>query len=188
MEIEISLSRLLLVIALILVVLAGVIGYRVSPFVGGRPVLLDRQNYAIKQYLDRAGAWAEAMETAGSTLRDLIPPAEEGGEERGEAYPTPIARPGDLYGRARTAREAQEALLTVKREVEQTAVPETMVGLHGLVINAVDAHLALGQAVLDLIGAPGGEPAARAAAQRAQEALGVLQEALAQQEALLQNE
>ncbi len=154
-------------------------------------MLLTRQNYAIKQYIDHAHAWADVLQRAGGTLDGLVPPA--AGQSRAESgepepYPTPIARPGDLYSRARTAREAQDEILAVKRQVEQTAVPETMVGLHGLVINAVDAALSLGQATLDLVGAPDGGPAAQQAAAKAAESLAGLQEALAQQEALLERD
>ena len=193
-EIEVRLSSLLGILVVVLVGLAALIGYQTSPYVGGRPVLLNRQNYQIKQYLDQTHHWLAGLKTANNTLGPILPPTEPGEVDDGtpgpddRAYPTPMARPGDVYALSRTARQAQDALLAVKREVERTNVPETMIGLHSLVINAVDAHLALTRTTLESIAAPTSAAAALATKEQADQSLRLLEDALVQQDALLRND
>ena len=82
-EIEVRLSSLLGILVVVLVGLAALIGYQTSPYVGGRSVLLNRQNYQIKQYLDQTHHWLAGLKTANNTLGPILPPTEPGEVEEG---------------------------------------------------------------------------------------------------------
>jgi len=68
--------------------------------------------------------------------------------------PPPDAQPVDLYQRTHDARKARTALEDLAREVERERVPDALVGLHGLVVGALEAHLDWADGVLAYVGAP----------------------------------
>lgn len=179
MEIEVSRRGCSSLAVIILVVVAAVVGYHVSPRVKGRPVLLTTENYAIKRYLDRAEGWAEVMAREQARLADV---ASRQTSQPGQT-PAPASYPEDIYSRAHQARDARDQLERIRREMERTEVPASLSGLHAMVVDAVEAQLWLANAVLDSVGAPGAvEPAEiTARLQRAEDMLRDLQEALATQ-------
>ncbi len=177
MEIEISRYGCLSMLALLLAIIAAVIGYNVSPRVKGHPVLLTTENYAIKRYLDRAEGWAEVMAQEQTRLADVASHFSPSNQT-----PVPASHPEDIYSRARQARDARDRLERVRKEMERTEVPASLGGLHAMAVDAVEAQLGLAGTVLDSIGAPGVDPPGLAARrQRAEELLRDLQEALAAQ-------
>ena len=179
LEIEVNRYGCYGLATIVLVVVAAFIGYHVSPQVGGRPVLLTTENYAIKRYLDRAEDWAEVMAQEQSRLADVT----SGQTSQPDQIPTPVSHPESIYDRAHQVRDARDRLEKIQREMERMEVPPSLGGLHAMAVDAVEAQLWLANAVLNSIGAPvAGEPAEMTARlQRAEELLRGLQEALATQ-------
>lgn len=183
MEIEINRRGCLPLLIIFVVIAASVIGYYISPRVGGRPVLLTTENYAIKRYLDRAEGWTEIMKQEQDRLASM---ASEQAFTPGQT-PVPVAHPEDIYSRSDRIRDAQSHLEKIRREMERTKVPPSLEGLHALAVDAVEAQLGLANVVLDSVGAPGVvEPSEiMTRSQRAKELLNALQEALdAQRQAM----
>ena len=179
LEIEVNRYGCYGLAAIILVVVAAFFGYNVSPQVGGRPVLLTTENYAIKRYLDRAQDWAEVMAQEQSRLADVV----SGQTSQPDQTPTPVSHPECIYDRAHQVRDARDQLERIRREMERTEVPPSLGGLHAMAVDAVEAQLWLANTVLNSIGAPVAvEPAEMTARlQRAEDLLRSLQEALAAQ-------
>lgn len=179
MEIEVNRRGCSALAAIVLVIVMTLIGYHVSPRVEGRPVLLTTENYAIKRYLDRAEGWAEVMAQEQTRLADVVPQQ----TPQPDRTPVPVSHPEDIFSRAHEARDAQERLEEVRREMEREEVPPSLKGLHALAVEAVQAQLWLADAVLSHIGAPSAvEPAEMAARlKQAEDLLRGLREALATQ-------
>lgn len=179
LEIEVNRRGCYVLGGILLVIVAAIIGYHVSPRVKGRPVFLTTENYAIKRYLDRAEGWAEVMAQDQAQLADIAsrqtPPSDQ--------TPAPVPYPEDIYSRAHQARDARDQLEGIRKEMERTEVPASLDGLHVMAVDAVESQLWLANTVLNSVGAPGAvEPAEiTAGRQRAEDLLHDLQEALAAQ-------
>ena len=179
LEIEINRYGCYGLAVIILVVVAAFIGYHVSPQVGGRPVLLTTENYAIKRYQDRAEDWAEVMAQEQSRLADVA----SGQTSRPDQTPTPVSFPESIYNRAHQVRDARDRLERIRREMERTEVPPSLGGLHAMAVDAAEAQLWLANTVLNSIGAPVAVESAEITArlQWAEDLLYSLQKALATQ-------
>lgn len=68
--------------------------------------------------------------------------------------PAPASQAGDLYERAHNAREAYQELSDLAQEIERTRVPDALIGLHGLVVQALETHLLWAEGILTYAGAP----------------------------------
>jgi len=158
-EIEIP-RRTLRVITVLLaafgLAMLGFLGWANSPRdAGGRPLLLSPERRAILRYLDTAEGWAGRLAEVGALLDGLMPP--DAGPPANSELPTPPApeaQPADLYRRTHEAQKARAALEDLAREVERARVPDALMGLHGLVVDALGAHLAWADGVLAYVGAP----------------------------------
>ncbi len=141
-ENEITLSpgtglSLLLAVVLALGLVLGII---FTPRTQGRPVILSRENLALKAYLDRAGGWVWEMEEVGRSMLGAL---------SGNS-----AHPSSIYEQARIARGASERLRNLEAQVERARVPAALGGLDRLVREAVGRHLRACDLVLDYVGAP----------------------------------
>jgi len=183
---EIELPRRLLAAAGICLAVAALllVGIAASPRnAEGRPLLLSPERRAILRYRRLVGNWAGRLEEVAARC-DRLTPVQSGEDREGSGElptpPVPASIPGDLYGKAHQAQEALEVATTLQVEVERARVPATMVGLHGLVTAAVEAHVEWAGAVLSYVGAPGPVQVERLTELRrvALEALGLLREAL----------
>lgn len=154
---EIEVPRRAAIIAVVLLAIAGVavlglLGWANSPRTAeGRPLFLSPERRAILRYLDTAGDWAGRLADVGALLDGLMPPTEN---SELPTPPSPEAQPANLYRRTHDARKARTALEDLAREVERERVPDALVGLHDLVVGALEAHLAWADSVLVYVGAP----------------------------------
>lgn len=156
MEIEISRDALRALgaigIASILLTV-GLVGWANSPRDGeGSVLLLSPQRRAVLRYLTASRGWVRRLRDVAERLDGLMPaqvaPATA-------STPTqPDSQPGDLYRRSREAQDARDALEQLAREIERRQVPEPLVGLHELVLVALEAHLEWVDATLRYVGAP----------------------------------
>ena len=171
-----------------LVILAALlflgVGQVVSPRVEGHPVLLSPRNRALFGYLARVERWHGKLLKEADVIGDAFAPHEAGRGEKGlPLFATPVPRAESLYERVSRVRDALDRLDALRREVEVTAPPRGFEAMHGLVVEAVQRHIAWGEAVADYLAAPteGLAARARAAGERAQDARRALGEMLARQ-------
>jgi len=139
---------------------------------GGHPLLLTRENLAIKRYLERAVQWSRTMGQAQQSLADVLPAS-------GAAH----SAPGNLYQHARIARETREQLAEIARQIASDDTPPALAGLHALARVASDAQSAYASAVLNAVAVPDTERldlAYRSGVQAA-DSLRALRQALARQ-------
>lgn len=129
------------ILALFLVA-AFLLGIVFTPFAEGKPLLLTRENLALREYLRAVEFWANRMEQDGTTAARL---AGQGGRD-GHAV--------SLYAQSETARTVAVQLENLRQEVERTRIPGSMLAFHELVLEALEDHLVMAQVALDYTGAP----------------------------------
>lgn len=165
---EIEIPGRLLRWALVIVIVAslailGLLGWVNTPHDDeGLPLILNPERRAILNYLNAAEGWVGQFEEMGKQLDGLMPrdslTATPGGESTSGAVlptaPPPAMQPEGLYQRSHEAQEAREALETLAREVQLARVPDPLIGLHGIVVRAVETHLIWADGVLACVGAP----------------------------------
>ena len=167
-DLVVSRNGLIAAILALFLVAAFVLGLVSTPFAGDRPLLLSRENLALKEYLRAVELWVTEMEASRTTGSRLVG---EGGED-GHAV--------SLYAQSETARAVAVRLEKLRQEVERTRIPTSMLAFHGLVLEALEDHLVMAQLALDYTGAPTEEN--RASLEQwlgtCKESLGTLREAL----------
>ncbi len=138
----------------------------------GHPLLLTRENLALKRYLERAVQWSRTMGQAQQQLAGVLPTSSAA-----------HSGPGDLYQRARIARETREQLAEIARQIAADDTAPALAGLHTLVRSASEALSAYASAVLDAVAVPDKErvDAASLAGVQATDSLRALRQALARQ-------
>lgn len=156
MEIEVSRDALralgaIGITAILLIV--GFVGWANSPRDGeGNVLLLSPQRRAVLRYLTASRGWARRLRNVAVRLDGLMPAQVA---SVSASTPTqPDSQPGDLYRRSREAQDARDALEQLAREIERRRVPEPLVGLHELVLVALQDNLEWTDATLRYVGAP----------------------------------
>lgn len=160
------------------------VGLVVSPRVEGHPLLLSPRNRALFGYLARVERWHGRLLKEGDVIGSAFAPHEAARGEKGlPLFATPVPRAESLYERVSRVRDALDRLDGLRREVEVTTPPRGFEAMHELVVEAVQRHIAWGEAVADYLAAPteGLAARARAAGERAQDARRALGEMLARQ-------
>lgn len=141
-DLVVSRKGLIATILALFLVVAFVLGVVSTPFAGDKPLLLTRENLALKEYLRGVGLWVTEMEASRTTGSTLL--AEGGGD--GHAV--------SLYSQSETARALAGRLERLGQEVERTRIPGSMLAFHELVLQALEEHLQMAQLALDYTGAP----------------------------------
>ena len=172
-EVAIPRRRLLGALLVLSSVIAFSVGWVDSPRTSqGHPLLLTRENLALKRYLERAVRWSREMGQAQQQLAGILPAA-------GAA----VSAPADLYRRAQITREQREHLAETVRQIERDDTPAALRGLHALAVQAGTAHTAYAGAALELVAMPDVQRRDALASRQAQarDSLLALRQALAQQ-------
>jgi hypothetical protein len=167
-DLVVSRKGLIATILALFLVIAFVLGVVSTPFAGDKPLLLTRENLALREYLGAVSRWAGQMEESRRTGATLV----GGGGEGGHAV--------SLYAQSETARTVAVRLEQLRQEVERTRIPTSMLAFHGLVLEALEDHLVMAQVALGYTGAPTEEN--RASLEEwvgtCEDSLGALREAL----------
>jgi hypothetical protein len=142
--------HLIVVIALVLLGIALLVGMVVTPYVHGQPLLLTRENLAVKTYLDQYSQRLGVCDRERATLTALLVPS------------SPGAAGLNVFEQSQRAREAQARLNDLANIIEQTTVPSGLMPLDDALRAAVAAHLDLATKTLTFVGR--GDEASRTAA------------------------
>ena len=99
--------QIMAALLIVLLVIALFIGVWVTPWVGGQPLLLTRENLAVKAYLDAYGQRLAAMEKEHAELTSLVT----------------TNRSASVFSLSQRGRAVLANLEALAREVERTRVP-----------------------------------------------------------------
>jgi hypothetical protein len=209
-----ALRRCLVVVPLGLLLLLGAIGAVTSPLVNGHPVILTRERLALQYYLDEAQGWIQRLDDIAARLDALSPvsiatantivtntsvisitriptgslPAQINLPTQSSlaAFTTPASQPTNLFDRAQAAERVIQDLQALERDLQQIEPPVALTGLQDIAAEAVQAFATWSTQVMDAMGAPTSETiaAAQVSRQTALGTLGMLRQALAQQQGL----
>ncbi len=144
--------RWLLALAIVaLLTAACLLGWRSTPRVKGRPVLMTRGNLAIVRYLRAAERWERRLGDVLDAARTLLP-AKKG--DGGHPLPTPVPPlpAGDLLSRSRRAEQLLQEAVEIRRDMETYPCPEAMKGLHNLAVKSATAVMEAMDALVTSIG------------------------------------
>ena len=129
-------------VAIVLIVFllgtALAIGIIVTPYVRGQPLLLTRDNLAVKDYLDQYATRVAMAEKERAALAALLTPG------RQDVL--------SVFDASQRAREAQANLDALARDVERTRVPSGLAPLDDALRVALAADLNLADKTLIFVG------------------------------------
>ncbi len=167
-DLVVSRTALLTAGMALFLVAAFVLGMVSTPFAGEEPLLLTRENLALKEYLRAAESWVREMESTRATASSLV------GENVGDGHAV------SLYAQSESARTVALRLERLRQDVERARIPGSMLAFHNLALEALEDHLLMAQLALDYTGAPTEENRASLDEQLAScdESLNSLREAL----------
>ena len=120
-------TRMVLIALLACLLVAG-LGWLITPWVDGQPVLLSPAVRDVLRYADRGEDWMEDLEKVEQLLLDALPIS--GGNV---ALPAPEAvrvAPGALLNYTERAKRAKGLAMAVAKETNTTRPPEGLEGLH----------------------------------------------------------
>ena len=136
--IRVELGQLVLVLALAVVAFAFLIGLFVTPYVHGQPLVLTRENLAVKNYLDAYGTRIATAEKDHAALAALLEPS----------HPSASG----VFDLSQRARLAQSHLNDLARGVEATRVPGGLAALDTALRQALAAELLFADKTLTFVG------------------------------------
>ncbi len=130
-------------VALILFLILGVafpLGLAVTPYVRGQPLLLTRENLAVRNYLNDASRWTDALERERVNLENLLSPSRPG------------VASASVFESSQKARTVRDHLNALAREIERTRVPPAFAALDQATRAAAASVLRLADATLTFVG------------------------------------
>ncbi len=135
-------ERRWLLIGLVFILLACglLVGMLVTPYVHGQPLLLTRDNLAVKEYLDHYQARVAAAQKEHDALVELLAPSR------------PSANVTSVFDASQRARAAQTQLNALAAEVERTRVPSGLAALDDALRGALVAELHFADQTLTFVG------------------------------------
>ncbi len=163
-------------VAIVLIVfllgIALAIGIVVTPYANGQPLLLTRDNLAVKSYLDQYSSRVTAAEQERAALVALLAPSRPG------------AAGANVFDLAQKARASQARLDAIANAVDETNIPSGLSTLDDALRQALASDLNLASLTLTFVGR--GDEASRqvalAAANDAETKLTAARQALADAE------
>ncbi len=133
-------KHLAIVLAVFLLGTFLAVGILVTPYVHGHPLLLTRDNLAVKNYLDHYSTWVSVAEKERELLAALLAPTHPG------------ANLSNVFDESQRARDAQARLNTLASAVEQTHVPSGLFSLDDALRTALASDLNLADLTLTFVG------------------------------------
>lgn len=124
----------------LLLLCSFLIGMVVTPYVHGQPLLLTRENLAVKDYLDQYQGRTAAAQKEHDELVALLAPSRPG------------ANVPNVFAASQRARTAQSRLTALAAEVERTRVPSGLATLDDLLRASLAAELDLADRTMTFVG------------------------------------
>ncbi len=132
--------HLAIVLVVFLLGAALAIGIMVTPYVRGQPLLLTRDNLAVKDYLDQYSTRVATAEKERAALAALLTPSRPG------------ANVSSVFDASQRARDAQANLDALARDVDRARVPSGLAPLDDALRVALAADLNLADMTLTFVG------------------------------------
>jgi len=151
-------TRIVLIALLVSFLVAG-LGWLVTPWIDGAPVLLSPAVRGVLRYAGQGEDWMENLEQVERLLLDALPSS--GGNI---ALPNPEAArvaPGTLLNYTDRARQARELAMAVGKDADTTLPPEGLENLHGETLDLAQSYIGIAMSVQEYLGVPTAEEAAR---------------------------
>jgi len=146
-------------IALVVCLLVAGLGWLVTPWIDGAPVLLSPAVRGVLRYAGQGEDWMDDLEKVEQLLLDALPSS--GGNI---ALPNPEAArvaPGTLLNYTDRARRARELAMAVAKEADTTLPPEGLENLHGETLDLAQSYIGIAASVQEYLGVPTVQEAAR---------------------------
>jgi len=147
MEIELSRAGGAVLLAMALLLVAGLLGFAVTPYArSGEPLLLSPSNLAMLNYMRRSQQWLAELQALDHNLAVLLDDDT-----------------ADIYRLGKAAQSSSRHAHSVAQSINSAEAPAALAGLQVALQEAADNYDRAAQIVLLYVGAPSGETRQQAA-------------------------
>ena len=144
---------------LVILLVAFVVGWTVTPRVDGRPIVYSPSARAILRYARAGVRWAEDLEDIEALLLEALPSTPTLGSVDIEQPEHLRVQPGILLTYAERAKQARSLAVELSKEIDTTQAPEGMQDLHAQVLELTREYAAGAEAVQAYLALPTRETA-----------------------------